>query len=512
VVARIVDGQVFVVQLAGDIQQILLDQIREAAIILDAGQATWPLLAHNRAYRDLFPAGANPLIGAPWDSGLSPSASALVAPHLRASIVDGTARTVRAVPFAVPVAQQDTVPAISWDWQCQPTRGDGGAVERIIVTMLRTSSPSAEQHDLLTHDHTVATLIDGLTEGIFILDHQGIIQGVNPAGRQLLNVTGEARWCQFGEILRASGARRGTGQPFDPVGDFVAPLLSGQPVAIDSLVIADGAASEVERHLGGVPLVVAPDRIGGAIIFVRDSDARRQTDKDRDSFLSLISHEIKSPLTSIKGFAQLAIRAIESDDQPLRRAAKHLRVIEQQADRIGHLIGDLSDVSRMQRGTLQLEPTVFDLVPTIKVAVEQQQPNFGTHRITLALPDEPLIVRADPQRIQQLLGNLLSNAAKASPLADRIEVTVERYGDGARLSVHDFGVGIAPEEQTRIFERFYRTTGGSGSGLGLGLFIAQQIALHSAGTLTVESEPGSGSTFRLDLPLAQPDGSDDDDY
>jgi signal transduction histidine kinase len=195
----------------------------------------------------------------------------------------------------------------------------------------------------------------------------------------------------------------------------------------------------------------------------------------------------------------------------LRRAAKHLHVIEQQADRIGHLISDLSDVSRIQRGQLQLEPTVFDLVPVITVAIEQQQPNLATHRIILKSADEPLIVRADPQRIQQLLGNLLSNAAKASPLADRIDVTIERHGEGVRLTVRDTGIGIAPEEQSRIFERFYRTAGG-GSGLGLGLYIAQQIAQHSNGTLTVESEAGNGSVFCLALPLAQPDGSTDDEY
>ena len=233
----------------------------------------------------------------------------------------------------------------------------------------------------------------------------------------------------------------------------------------------------------------------------------QQTDKEKDTFLSLISHEIKSPLTSIKGFAQLAVRAIEADDEPLRRAAKHLRVIEQQADRIGYLISDLSDVSRMQRGSLQLDPTVFDLVPVIHSAVEQQQPSFGTHRIILKLPDEPLIMQADPRRIQQVLGNLLSNAAKSSPLADRVEVSLERHGEEARLAVRDYGIGISAEEQARIFDRFYRTVSGGGSGLGLGLYIAQQIARHSNGTLTVESEPGNGSTFCLDLPLAQPEAS-----
>ncbi len=509
-------GQVFVAQPVHDTQQILLDQIREAVVILDAHQPTLPLLALNRAYRDLFPPDAAPPVGAALDSVLSLPASATIAPQLQAVITEGTARKVANVPFTMTSTQQRTAQITYWDWQCQPTHGVDGVVEQIVVTMTEVTAQRGDPGKALLNGQagTVATLIGELIEGVFILDRHGAILEANHVGLQLLKILDDPQAHRFGDRLRAAVVQRNEGQPFDPFGDFITPLFAGQTTTVEHLVIGDGAAggAECRISLTGAPIFHASAQISGAVIIMRDESAQQQTDQEKDAFLSLISHEIKSPLTSIKGFAQLAVRAIEADEEPLRRAAKHLRVIEQQADRIGRLISDLSDVSRMQRGKLQLEPTVFDLVPIIHIAVEQQQPNLGTHRIFLKLPAEPLIVRADPQRIQQLLGNLLSNAAKASPLADRIEVTVERHGEAARLAVRDSGTGIPPQEQSRIFERFYRTTGGGGSGLGLGLFIAQQIAQHSSGTLTVESMTGSGSTFRLDLPLAQPDGSSDDDY
>lgn len=507
------NGQVLVARPVDATHQILLDQIAEAVVILDARQPTLPLLALNRAYRDIFPLQTAPQVGVAWDSALALPVSTAIAPKLQAVISDGTARNIPAVPFTVTHPEQLTAQTTCWDWQCQPTRGADGLVEQIIITMTAVTSRRIDPHNVVasTHDGTIAALIEGLTEGVFILDRHGAILVVNHAGVRLLNIADDPQARRFGEQLQAAVIRCSEDQPFDPFGDFVTPLLSGQALTVEHLIIGGGERGVAERRitLSGTPLLGTAERTGGAVVFVRESGAQ-QTDQEKDTFLSHISHEIKSPLTSIKGFAQLAMRAIESDDEPLRRATKHLRVIEQQAERIGRLISDLSDVSRMQRGKLQLEPTVFDLVPIIRIAVEQQQPDLSTHRIILNLSDEPLIVRADPLRIQQLLANLLTNAAKASPVAARIEVTVERHGEGVRLSVRDSGSGIPPEEQPRIFERFYRTSGGGGGGLGLGLFIAQQIAHHSNGTLTVESEPGLGSTFYLDVPLAQPDGSDDD--
>jgi signal transduction histidine kinase len=357
----------------------------------------------------------------------------------------------------------------------------------------------------------LAAVIGALVDGLLILNHDGTVVRTNTAAEQLLGSTGSLLGRPASALLREAQACHEDGRPCDPDSDLIAPALRGEQRASQPLRFGSAEQGQRERIVAVTAAPVHHDRAtpDGAIIVLRDISAQKRTEQEKDSFLSLISHEIKSPLTSIKGFSQLAMRAIEVDDEPLRRATKHLHVIEQQADRIGHLVSDLSDVARLQRDRLILEPTVFDLTAGTRTVIEQQAQAIRTHRIEVTMPDEPLIVRADPRRVQQIIANLLTNAAKYSPQADTIGVSLTQHGDHARLAVRDWGIGIPADEQPRIFDRFFRAAGGGASGLGLGLFIAHQIAAKSGGSLTVESKESQGSTFCLALPLARP-GEDDD--
>lgn len=357
----------------------------------------------------------------------------------------------------------------------------------------------------------LAAVIGALVDGLLILDHTGAVVRTNAAAEQLLGATGSLLGRPASALLREAHARHEDGERCDPEDELIAPALRGELRANQSVRLGSAEHGQSERivALTATPIHHDGATPDGAVVVLRDISAQKRTEQEKDSFLSLISHEIKSPLTSIKGFSQLALRALEVDDDSLHRATKHLRVIEQQADRIGHLVSDLSDVARLQRDCLILEPTVFDLTATTRTVIEQRAQALRTHRIDIATPTEPLIVRADPRRIQQIIANLLTNAAKYSPLADTIGVTLTQHGEQARLAVRDWGIGIPADEQPRIFDRFFRAAGGGASGLGLGLFIAHQIAAKSGGALTVESEEGKGSIFRLDLPLARPDEDDD---
>jgi signal transduction histidine kinase len=257
-----------------------------------------------------------------------------------------------------------------------------------------------------------------------------------------------------------------------------------------------------------------PDRqIAELVLIMADvtgQQAIEQADQERDAFLSLISHEIKSPLTSIKGFAQLAARVAATGEGPAGRTAKYLRAIDQQTERIGRLVGNLSDVARLRGGRLLLQPVAFNLVPFIRTLAAQPPIDQQRHQIEVALPRDPLIVHADPARIAQALANLLTNAAKYSPDAERIAVTLDRQDTAAHLAVRDWGIGIPRDEQPLIYGRFYRAANGAAhglGGLGLGLFIANQIITRSGGEIVVESEEGRGSTFHVTLPLCEA-GSD----
>lgn len=228
-----------------------------------------------------------------------------------------------------------------------------------------------------------------------------------------------------------------------------------------------------------------------------------QSERERDAFLSLISHEIRSPLTSIKGFAQLALREVRGLGEGHARLARQMRVIEQQADRVARLVGDLSDAARLHEDRLALKPAAFDLTTEIRSVVEEYEATPDLHRVALHAAATPLLVRADPARIRQVIQHLLANAAKYSPEAGQIAVTLEPQGPQARLTVRDRGIGIPVDELTRIFGRFYRASNSLAGGLGLGLFIAQKIIARSGGQLRVESTVGQGSAFTVTLPLAE---------
>lgn len=496
-------GRVIVAHMLESTQQLLLDQCGDAIAIIDARRADLPLLAANRTCRALFPDST-----ADSDRFLDRIAARVPEHDLRATIratlASGETTTWHDVPLpslASPSPRDETT---YWSWRFQPTGDNGGEPEQLILVLTDTTA---------AHRHTAAldAVFGVLLDGLLILDQHGAIVRENEAAARLLGLSPPLHGRPLGDLLRAVAARRDDGELGDLDDTLIGPALRGERRADAHILLGDDTQEQCGRS---VAITIAPIHgtgaaPGGVVVVIRDISAQKESEQEQDSFLSLIAHEIKSPLTSIKGFSQLARRAIEGDNDPLQRTAKRLRVIEQQADRIGHLVNDLSELSRLQRGSLQLEPTIFDLVALARTVVEQQRVVLHhAHRLDFNAPTEALIVQADPRRVQQIVANLIANAAKYSPRADTVAVTIVREEPFARLTVQDWGLGIAAEDRPQVFERFFRASGGM-SGLGLGLFIAHQIAAQSGGALTVESEEGQGSTFRLDLPLAHP-GTDDE--
>jgi PAS domain S-box-containing protein len=236
----------------------------------------------------------------------------------------------------------------------------------------------------------------------------------------------------------------------------------------------------------------------------------------RDEFLSIASHELKTPLTSLKTYTQSAARragralAERGDEIALSEAMGGLRGtldrINLQVNRLTVLVNDLVDTARIESGHLQLHPARCDLAALCRENAEEQ--GQATNRsIGVTAPTDPVLVVADPDRIHQVVANLLSNALKYSaedrPVALAVTVTDGR----ATVAVRDEGPGIPPEEHAGVFERFHRVPGvevvsGSGVGLGLGLFISQEIIARHGGRIWVESRSGQGATFCFSLPQA----------
>ncbi|MDB5014184.1 MAG: domain S-box protein [Daejeonella sp.] len=218
----------------------------------------------------------------------------------------------------------------------------------------------------------------------------------------------------------------------------------------------------------------------------------------KDEFIGMASHELKTPLTSISGYLQILHR-LETNEKSKTFVFKTV----QQVKRLSNLVTDLLDVSKIEAGKLQLVKRDFDLIKIVDDATELIQHSQTSHSIILKTDIHSIFVHADPQRIEQVIINLLSNAVKYSPLADTVEVLVQREDNQIKIGVRDQGMGIPIEKQRNIFTRFYRIDNLSPtiSGLGIGLYICKEVADRHNGKLWVENNPDKGSTFWFTLPV-----------
>ncbi len=244
--------------------------------------------------------------------------------------------------------------------------------------------------------------------------------------------------------------------------------------------------------------------------------AAQEMNQRVDEFLSILSHELRSPLAGIKAALQLLDRRLtrmaerEKAERPeaarrMEQTLGTLAIAEREVERQNRLIGDLLDISRIRAGRLEYHMSPADLIAVLRDAVEAQRLAWPDRAITLAAPEAPVPVCADADRIGQVVTNFLTNALKYAPDNQPIEVTLTRTADTARVAVRDYGPGLGREQQRHIWDRFHRVPGiqqqGGSTGLGLGLYICKNIVERHGGVVGVESTPGRGATFWFTLPL-----------
>jgi two-component system phosphate regulon sensor histidine kinase PhoR len=221
----------------------------------------------------------------------------------------------------------------------------------------------------------------------------------------------------------------------------------------------------------------------------------------KKDFVAMVSHELRTPLTPLQGFLKTLVNG--GDDTPPEARQEYYRIMLRQADRLEHLIADLLEVSQLEDG----QPVVDLQVVELRELVAQQVAEFGEahleRTLTLLDSDGPTLVRGDPFRVQQVLGNLLSNALKYSPAGAPIQVSLLETSTEVVVSVRDQGEGIPEADQARVFDRFYRVERGRdqrAGGTGLGLYISRRLMEAMDSRLWLVSRPGEGSTFSFSLP------------
>lgn len=371
---------------------------------------------------------------------------------------------------------------------------------RLFIAQLATALRFAlKSQSLLKEQGRLAAIFQHSAEGILTVDNALRIIDFNPAMERLTGWReSEVLGRFYFELLRPKDRQ---GNDLGLQNSPILQVFAGQEVINREMIIAarDGQRIEVSvtascvRSTRGEPM--------NGILNVRDLTREREQEEQRSTFISVISHELQTPIAIIKGYASTLARA----DAKLEPDALHSRLIaiEEEADRLNKLVGNLLYASRIQAGGLQMEIAPLDLPPLIQGVVRRLKAKSPDVSVTLALPPSVPTVMADRERIEEVLQNLLDNAVKYSPRQACLTISCHITGDEVIVSVSDAGMGISLRDQEQIFDRFQRVGDArsrSVPGAGLGLYICHAIVEAHGGRIWVDSTLRQGSTFSFSLP------------
>lgn len=328
----------------------------------------------------------------------------------------------------------------------------------------------------------MSALIDSMTEAVLAITPEGTLRRANPAARRIFKLNATATGARPDAIARRK-----------PFLDVVKQVLTGEPVAATEL-----------GHAGQHLLATAqplPD--GGAVLVFLDITELKRLEGVRRDFIANASHELKTPLTAIRGFSE----ALLDDDIPPELRRKFTQTIRQHADRLHSILNDLLDLSRIESGNLDLKPVEVDVIGVAKEAWEAF--SLQAEEQGLSFQCDPKgtagMALADPAALHQIFTNLFSNSVRHTPSGGCISVGACDSGQKIQIEVSDTGTGIAEPHLDRIFERFYRVDPARSraeGGTGLGLAIVRHLVEQQDGRITAESRLGAGTTIRIFLPAA----------
>ena len=348
-------------------------------------------------------------------------------------------------------------------------------------------------------------MLRSLPEAVFTLDIRGKIVEINPGAAKLL-----------GSVVRTFAGRPWTDlvsalnveQVSDPLQSLESLPhgwpLSGPETIAGEVVIQLGEDTCQLHCMFTAAKLIRQDAVAGGLVILRDVTVLRDRERQKDEFVSMASHELKSPISTLRGYAQMTQANADRMD-PTDVVANAEKIIRQ-ADRLSHLVTDLLDVSRIHTGRMSLRIASVPIGDFVRDAVDYQRAIHPDRCFVLDDAGCTTVILGDAERLEQVLSNLLDNAVKYSPEGGPVTVTVEGTTTEATITVTDNGVGIPAAEQGQLFQRFYRARSRAQrfSGLGVGLYISHTIVREHGGQMWVRSDESGGSTFGLVLPVTPP--------
>jgi len=346
---------------------------------------------------------------------------------------------------------------------------------------------AARLNALETEDALMAALIEALNEGVVAVDEKRRIVRINDSGRRLLGLRG-AIPIPADHLPRERALREALDQ-----------ALTGTVPAATEIRVEDRMLALTARPLAS----------GGAVLALFDLSPVRRLETVRRDFVANVSHELKTPLTVIGGFAV----TLADDDLPVEQRRRFAETIQVHARRMQRIVDDLLDLSRIESGGWRPNPTSVDLATAASDALSTVRDTATAKRINIQIrpdPDAPA-VHADPTALRQIISNLVENAVRYTPEGGTVTIFSERDTAGIRIGVRDTGAGIAPEHLSRIFERFYRVDPArsrDAGGTGLGLSIVRHLVEAHGGRVRAESAIGRGTSVIAFFPQSEATGAD----
>lgn len=307
----------------------------------------------------------------------------------------------------------------------------------------------------------------------------------------------------------------------------VAEAISGFSKAKDTAIIFLSAANTESKFItkgyssGGLDYITKPVDMGILLLKVKtfyriyeqsrklieiqnalleEIEFRKKAENKKDEFISIASHELKTPLTSVKGYIQLLQRSVDKGDLPTVK--KHLQKAQVQLDKLNELIADLLDISKIESGKLKFNKKTFNINTLLDSVIEimtQSNPEYSIIKEGFCERE----VFADEMRIEQVVINFLTNAIKYAPGTSEVKINIKAHGENLYIGVRDYGIGIAPDQQKSVFDKFFRVeeTAIHFQGLGIGLYISAEIIQRHGGEIGVKSTLGEGSEFYFIIPF-----------
>ena len=352
-------------------------------------------------------------------------------------------------------------------------------------------------------------ILQNIAVGISVQDRSGRIVYINEAGATLCGYASPAEalrapdfQSQHTSTLQRYDIHDEQGKPF-PFTELPGSRALRGEQAPQAIMQYYDRVSQTRRWslVKAQPIVDEEGQVQLAVAIFSDITDAYEAEQRKDEFISLASHELKTPITTAKGLTQLVKRKLKQ--QAATELTSALTTIETQLDRLTRLVNDLLDVSKIQAGTLDYAQEPIAIDELLQSIVDIAQLTSPTHTITLQGASHKHIL-GDRDRLEQVFLNLISNAVKYSPQADTVTLHVSASHDRVMVCVQDYGVGIPPEHQAKIFDRFYRVSDEATKafpGLGMGLYISSEIVKRHGGEIAVESEEGQGARFIVSLPV-----------